>query len=52
MPPTAIFCRGANEIARVTPLQSLTDIIADVLLSEREVKTLSGQPFTLTLAKP
>ncbi|MDN4626686.1 DeoR/GlpR family DNA-binding transcription regulator [Erwinia sp. ACCC 02193] len=43
---------GSWSLFCATPLQSLTDIITDELLGEQEVKTLSGQPFTLTLAKP
>lgn len=43
---------GSWSLFCATPLQSLTDIITDELLGEQEVKALSGQPFTLTLAKP
>ena len=42
---------GSWSLFCATPLQSLTDIITDELLDEKEVRELSGQPFTLTLAR-
>ncbi|MBV4365762.1 DeoR/GlpR family DNA-binding transcription regulator [Erwinia sp. BNK-24-b] len=42
---------GSWSLFCATPLQNLTDIITDEQLGEKEVQELSGQPFTLTLAK-
>lgn len=42
---------GSWSLFCATPLQSLTDIITDEQLGEKEVKELSGQPFTLTMAR-
>ncbi|WP_380181961.1 DeoR/GlpR family DNA-binding transcription regulator [Kalamiella sp. sgz302252] len=42
---------GSWSLFCATPLQNLTDIITDEQLGEKEMQELSGQPFTLTLAR-